>query len=633
MMLCTFLAAVSLLNTADTSMRGAFPLLVTPWTFEARLDVPILVKEAAFANKCGVNGIIWPTAVEVADLSEEGEYEAGLDALAELAATPGFKARITATCPGKTSADALKCVRTVNSIMDRHGVKMAILARPPDDAQTQAEIEAHYRALAAIAKCPVIIQTYNGKSPQPDVSLLVALAKEYPDIYGWVKEESPGKDVNKRIAELVAAKPTIHGVFSGWGLKAWLYQRRVLGTEGMITQRAGYSDVLARLWRLSEDDINDPAINETYSRLLLAYNLGDTFSGSDDEMRGPHLYVLMKRGVFTNTYTRVRNSDKSPGAKKWRVKEYEFAPGEKAEIDRRLAYIVGAAPLKVGLYADKGCRGAGAAWWAQILDGSPDAELTLLSGEDLRNGGLEGLDLFVSPGGAGGPQTAAMGEEGMAAVRKYVANGGKYLGTCCGFSNLLNEQPSFAKRNTMVPFARTPGGPRGGFTGAVSFTEEGRAMLGVEDRDYFIRYHNGPIVYKTEPVPPCSNVVVLATMNSELSERGPVTDPMFGTPAVISCDYAKGRMILFNCHPEVRANTRPLICASIRALTGVDFRLPPMTSPMGRERVGFVASEMTKDVQKAFLELVHDPAVFVVPVTKDDLLAGQGEVFDRLVEK
>ena len=54
---------------------------------------------------------------------------------------------------------------------------------------------------------------------------------------------------------------------------------------------------------------------------------------------------------------------------------------------------------------------------------------------------------------------------------------------------------------------------------------------------------------------------------------------------------------------------------------------------MGRERVGFVASEMTKDVQKAFLELVHDPTVFVVPVTKDDLLAGQGEVFDRLVEK
>ena len=62
-----------------------------------------------------------------------------------------------------------------------------------------------------------------------------------------------------------------------------------------------------------------------------------------------------------------------------------------------MAGVVGAAPLKVGLYADKGCRGAGAALWARILDGSPDAALTLLSGEDLRKGGLAGLDLFVVP--------------------------------------------------------------------------------------------------------------------------------------------------------------------------------------------------------------------------------------------
>ena len=295
--------------------------------------------------------------------------------------------------------------------------------------------------------------------------------------------------------------------------------------------------------------------------------------------------------------------------------------------------VAGAAPLKVGLYADKGCRGSGSALWAWLIDGSPDAELTLLSGEDIRKGGLAGLDLFVNPGGAGGPQTAAMGDEGMAAVRKFVADGGKYLGTCCGFSNLLNEQPDFATRNTMVPFARIPGGPRGGFTGAVRFTAEGRALFGVEDKDYFIRYHNGPIVYQTDPVPPCSNVVVLARMNSELREQGPVTNPMFDAPAVVGCDYAKGRMILFNCHPEVRADTRHFICSSIRSLTGVDFRLPPAVSPKGRERVGFVVSDLTKDVQEEFLKLLHDPAIFVVPLTKDDIKAGRGEIFDHLIER
>lgn len=204
------------------------------------------------------------------------------------------------------------------------------------------------------------------------------------------------------------------------------------------------------------------------------------------------------------------------------------------------AAVVGATPLKVGLYADKGCRGAGACWWARILDGSPDAELKLLSGE---------------------------------------------------------------------------------------------ALLGVKDGDCLIRYHNGPIVRQTDPVPPCSNVVVLATMNGELSERGPVTHPMFGTPAAIGCDYGRGRMILFNCHPEIRADTRSLVSASIRALTGVAFRLPQAVSPKGRERVGFVARDLTKEVLKAFLDLAHDPKVFVVPLTKDELAAGLGEVFDRVVEK
>jgi hypothetical protein len=86
-------------------------------------------------------------------------------------------------------------------------------------------------------------------------------------------------------------------------------------------------------------------MDEAYSRLLLMYNLGDTFSGSDDEMRGPHLHVLMRRGVFTNTFTRVRSPDAGSTAKKWVVREYEYAPGEVSEIDRRLealkSYLVG----------------------------------------------------------------------------------------------------------------------------------------------------------------------------------------------------------------------------------------------------------------------------------------------------
>ena len=327
-------------GTARTKdpIRGPFPLLCTPWTAEGALDCDVLAKEAAFMSAGGVAGVIWPTAGEVKDLVREGEYVKGLDALAARAAKPDFKARLTAICPGSTSEDALNRVREVNATMAKHGVKMAILARPPDDAKTQDDIEKHYRALAKIAKCPVIIQTYNGKSPQPDVSLLVKLAKEYPDIYGYVKEESPGGKVNGRIAELVAAKPVMKTVFSGWGAKGWLYQGRALGTEGIVTQRPAYADLLAKMWAEEQKDDPDGKLTDLYSKYLLMINLGDTFGGTADQMRGPHLYVLVKRGVFTNTYTRKRPPKGDTSGKKWVVEAFKLTDAEKAEVDRRLAY-------------------------------------------------------------------------------------------------------------------------------------------------------------------------------------------------------------------------------------------------------------------------------------------------------
>ena len=333
---CAAASAACCATSADP-IRGPFPLLCTPWTAEGALDCDVLAKEAAFMSRCGVAGVIWPTAGEVADLVKEGEYVKGLDALAARAAQPDFAARLTAICPGKTSADALARVAEVNAAMARHGVKMAILARPPDDAKTQAEIEAHYRELAKIAKCPVIIQTYNGKSPQPDVALLVRLAKDYPDVYGYVKEESPGGQVNGRIAELVAAKPAIKTVFSGWGAKGWLYQSRVLGTEGIVTQRPAYSDLLAAMFEEQQKGDPDGRLTGIYEKYLLMINMGDTFGGTADQMRGPHLYVLQKRGVFVNTYTRRRpKKGEAADGRKWIVDEVKLTDREKAEIDRRL---------------------------------------------------------------------------------------------------------------------------------------------------------------------------------------------------------------------------------------------------------------------------------------------------------
>lgn len=319
--------------TAATILEGPFPLLVTPWTEDAKLDIPVLIKEAEYVNAAGTGGLIWPCSAEINELEKTDEYSMGLMALAERSVKKGaeFTARFTAVCSGDVAADGVRRAALIESVAKKTGATMAILSRPPGDATNQVMMADYYRALAKVTTQPVIIQTYNEKSPQPDVELLVSLAREFPNVYGYVKEESPGLQVNGRMEELRKHKE-IKGVFSGWGGKGWVYQGSRIGTCGVISQRAEYAPIFVRIWtRLKAGaDASDPELARAYSAYLYMVNLGDIFSEwGDDEMRGPHLYVLERLGIFRNRLSR----------KDGKVKDWEMSDKEKAEVDARMKAI------------------------------------------------------------------------------------------------------------------------------------------------------------------------------------------------------------------------------------------------------------------------------------------------------
>ena len=324
MTFCTLFAAAAI--------AGPYPLLVTPWTEDAKLDVDVLVKEAEFVNGCGAGGVIWPSAGEVLGNLSVVEYEAGLRAMATQAAEKKFSARITAVCPGETSESALSLATLAQRIADESGAQMALLARTPNNATNQTMIAEHYEALARVVRMPVIIQTFNGaeNSPQPDVELLVRLARLHPEIYGYVKEESPGLKVNARMAELVSHKE-IKTVFSGWGGKGWMFQGTKIGTRGVISQRPAYAGIFSRIYRLQSEgrSSDDAELAGLYSKYLYMCNLGDTFTETDDNFRGPHLYVLQKLGIFRNRLSRDGNG---------KVSDYEMTEEEKREVEERMRY-------------------------------------------------------------------------------------------------------------------------------------------------------------------------------------------------------------------------------------------------------------------------------------------------------
>lgn len=312
---------------ANSVISGPLPLLVTPWTEDAKLDIEVLVREAEYVMGFGVGGIIWPTAGEVLWNLSAIEYESGLRALAMAARAT----TVIATCPGLDSASAVERVKIVQRIVGETGASMAVLARPPNDAADQAAIAAHYEAVAKAARIPVVIQTFNdGNSPQPDVTLLVRLAHDYPEVFGYVKEESPGGKVNARMAELLRHHE-IKMVFSGFGGKAWMFQGTKIGTDGVISQRPAYASLFVRIYALMKEgrQSDDPELAGTYAKYLYMCNLGDTFGETDDMMRGPHLYVLQKLGIFRNRLTRDG---------KGVLSDYTMSDPEKREIEQRMRY-------------------------------------------------------------------------------------------------------------------------------------------------------------------------------------------------------------------------------------------------------------------------------------------------------
>ena len=314
--------------TGDPKIRGPFPILSTPFLESGEVDYETLARQAKFVDWCGCSGMIWPQAGDAVDLLTMDEKLRGMTVLKE-ALTNRQKSALCLGVNGKDAEEVLVYAKKAQELeVD------AIISRPPDNGKTEDDMLAYYRSIAGVVKCPVIIQTSGGtqyRGPSPSLDLLLALAKEFPN-FGYVKEETA--PIENRMRQLVAAKPTIKRVFSAMGGFGWLHQCRI-GTEGLITERAVYADLLEFIWR--EFDRGDKAIAaDAFGKLLLMLNLKESIPCN--QLRGYHLYVWQKRGVFKNALSR-EYGEKNSIPDSPIVKEMKLTDEEKEEIDVRFSAL------------------------------------------------------------------------------------------------------------------------------------------------------------------------------------------------------------------------------------------------------------------------------------------------------
>lgn len=310
---------------ADPRVRGPFPILSTPFTETGAVDYQVLANQARFVDWGGCPGMIWPQSGDSVDLLTMEEKLRGMEVLAE--ASRSFKT--SALCLGVQGKDTEEML-----VYAQHAEKLAptaIISRPPDSGRTEDDLRQYWRALAKVATRPVIFQTTGGtayKGPVPSVKLMIELAKEFPQ-FGYIKEEAA--PIIARTRELCAAKPVIRRVFSARGGHGWLFESH-LGTEGLITERAVYADVLAKLWQLMDSGKDPDTVRDIHAKLMLLFNLGQHLPGGD--LRGFQLHLWKKRGVFKNMISREYGPNRSIPSKPI-ISELKLRDDEIAEIDFR----------------------------------------------------------------------------------------------------------------------------------------------------------------------------------------------------------------------------------------------------------------------------------------------------------
>jgi glutamine amidotransferase-like uncharacterized protein len=219
----------------------------------------------------------------------------------------------------------------------------------------------------------------------------------------------------------------------------------------------------------------------------------------------------------------------------------------------------------VGIYDGEGVGFRGTDEIERVInDTDVDVISVAIGPEDIREGVLDSLATMVFPGGSGGGIARAIEPEGVEKVRRSVADGRGFLGVCAGAYFANSGVSTFA---SMLPLNHHRPWRKGKGMVKVELTPEGREIFGEEFAVLETRYNNGPVYDEINSLvgTNASSHRVLARFQSATTDKEGVThDVMVGSPAIVSGEWGKGRILAISPHPESHPELNALVA---RALT------------------------------------------------------------------
>jgi putative intracellular protease/amidase len=220
--------------------------------------------------------------------------------------------------------------------------------------------------------------------------------------------------------------------------------------------------------------------------------------------------------------------------------------------------------IKVALFEDRGASAPAKRNFETVLSNSDDIQFQTIYGDDIADGSLQGFDALIMPGGSASKQAISLGPQARAEVRRFVRDGGIYMGVCAGAYLSSEAQDNYLALLPLTTLDQKhwyrvdDGTPVN-----VELTPAGMDVFGVNTRNINIVYENGPIF-----APPTQKVddsfTPLGFFRSEVVADGGQRGVMLGAPAMILSRYGRGIVLAISPHPEKTPGLKQMITRALR---------------------------------------------------------------------
>lgn len=218
--------------------------------------------------------------------------------------------------------------------------------------------------------------------------------------------------------------------------------------------------------------------------------------------------------------------------------------------------------IRVALFLDKGAHPRGILRTA--LETAPDMAVSTIDGEELREGELQNFDVLVVPGGSAKRESMSMKVDGRTEVRRFVHQGGIYMGICAGCYLLTQAKPTDLG---LLPLDTVDKAhwARGKGLLPIELTPLGKEIFGTNQTYFQVMYHNGPVIDASH-VTPESDFRPLGYFLAEFVKPGGTPGLMTHSPAMFLGKFGNGLVLGISPHPEADPNQVQMELNAIRWL-------------------------------------------------------------------